>query len=138
VSLVDPTGYILTTIRDDMTVAALTSRVRGGEPAPGDAKVPFQRFIVLVRLGSHRLKRAPLQEVRLAARCYGTTYQDAAALAGAVSDAIHAVGMRTSTGGVVIFGSFDDGGDGATADPDTHQPMETVVISVGALTELFP
>ncbi len=136
-SLVDPTGYILTTIRDDAAVAALTTRVRGGEPAPGDAKVPYQRFIVLVRLGASRLKRAPIQEVRIAARCYGTTYSDAAALAGAVSDAIHAVGHRINSGGVAIFGSFDDGGEGATADPDTHQPMETVIVQVNASTALL-
>jgi hypothetical protein len=139
-SLADPTGLLLTGIRDNAGVAALTTRIRCPEPAPGDALGPgkYQRFVVLTRLGRSRLKRAPLQEVRYVAKCYGVTAQDAAALAGAVSDAVHAVGMRTSAGGVVIFGSFDDGGDGATADPDTHQPMETVVISVGALTELVP
>jgi hypothetical protein len=136
---VDPLGYILTTIRDNAAVASLTTRVRGGEPAPGDAKVPYQRFIVLVRLGSQRLKRAPIQEVRLAARCYGqggNPTQDAAALAGAVSDSIHAIGHRISSGGVAIFGTFDDGGDGAAKDPDTGQPYETVIVQVNALTSL--
>jgi hypothetical protein len=138
-SLVDVTGYILTTIRDDATVAALTTRIRGGEPAKGDALGPgsYQRFVVLVRLGAQREKRLPVQEVRIAARCYGLTYQDAAALAGAVSDAIHARGPRISTGGVGIWTSFDDGGEGAGKDPDTDQPMETVVISVNAATALM-
>jgi hypothetical protein len=133
-------GKILTEIRDDATVAALTTRVRGGEPAPGDALGAghYQRFVVLTRLGQSRLKRAPMQEVRLLAKCYGASYQDAAALAGAVSDAIHAKGHRISSSGVAIFGSFDDGGEGASADPDTQQPYEAVVIQVNALTSLAP
>ena len=95
-------------------------------------------FVVLSLLGRSRLKRAPLQEVRLVARCYGNTYQGAEALAGAVSDAIHAVGRRVSAAGVVIFGSFDDGGQGTSKDPDTGQPVSMFVIQVGALTELLP
>lgn len=137
--MTDPLGRILTEIRDDATVAALTTRIRGGEPAPGDAKGPgsWQRFVVLVRLGVSRERRIPVQEVRIAARCYGLTYQDAAALAGAVSDAIHAAGPRISPSGVGIWLSFDDGGGGATADPDTGQPYETVVISVIAATQVI-
>jgi len=139
-SLVDPLGRILTEIRDDPTVAGLTTRIRGGEPAKDDALGPgsYQRFVVLNTLGSMRLKRAPIQEVRLLAKCYGATHQDATALAGAVSDAIHAAGHRISAGGVVIFGSFDDGGTGATKDPDTGQPHADVFIQVNALTELLP
>lgn len=139
-TLPDPTGRLLTEIRDDAGVAALTTRVRGGEPAAGDALGAgrYQRFVVLVRLARTRLPRAPIQEVRYAARCYGTTYQDAAALAGAVSDAVHARGHRISPSGLSIFGSFDDGGDGGRADPDTGQPYEVVLITVGALTETLP
>jgi hypothetical protein len=139
-SLVDPLGRILVEIRDDPSVAALTTRIRGGEPAKDDALGPgsYQRFVVLVRLGAARLKRAPIQEVRILARCYGTTFADAAVLAGAVSDAIHAKGHRISAGGVVIFTSFDDIGTGAEKDPDTGQPHQDLIISVGALTELLP
>ena len=139
-TLADPFGKILTDIRDDPTVAAITTRIRGGEPAPDDALGPgqYQPFVVLSVLGRSRLKRAPLQEVRLVAKCYGATFQGADALAAAVSDAIHAVGIRTSGSGVVIFGSFDDGGEGATKDLDTAQPMSSLIISVGALTETIP
>lgn len=138
-SLVDPTGRILTELRDDPAVAAITTRIRSGEPAPGDAlgAGAYQPFVVLVRLATSRLKRAPIQEVRLVARCYGATYQGAAALAGAVSDAIHATGHRISGAGVAIFGSFDDGGGEAAKDPDTAQPFESVVISVAASTQLI-
>jgi hypothetical protein len=140
-TLPDPTGRLLTEIRDDVTVAGLVSgRVRGGEPAAGDALGPghYQAFIVIVRMGGVRLRRAPIQEVRLAARCYAATAQGAAALAGAVSDAVHARGHRITPAGLSIFGSFDEGGGGASKDPDTGQPMEVVFISVGALSETLP
>jgi hypothetical protein len=137
--MTDPLGYILTTIRDDVYVSAITSRIRGGEPAQGDALGPgaWVPFVVLTRLGTLREKRLPVQEVRILAACYGVTYQGAAELAGAVSDAIHAMGARISTGGVGIWLSFDDGGGGATTDPDTGQPREDVIISVQAATELI-
>lgn len=135
--MIDPLGYLLTTVRDDAGVAAITTRIRGGEPAAGDALGPgsYLPFVVLVRLGSQREKRLPMQEVRVLARCYAATYQAAAALAGAVSDALHAAGPRISTGGVGVWLSFDDGGEGASADPDTGQPHEDVIFSVIATTQ---
>ena len=149
---VDVTGRILTEIRDNAAVAALTSRIRGGEPMgktvntagvttdEGDARGPgkYVRFVVLTRLGRQRLKRAPVQNVRILAKCYGLTFRDAALLAGAVSDAVHAKGHRISASGISIFGSFDDSGLGAERDPVTDQPHEDLIISVGALTEALP
>jgi hypothetical protein len=138
-TLTDPLGRILTEIRDDPIVAAITTRIRGGEPAPGDAlgAGSYLPFVVLTRLGGARLKRCPIQEVRLLAKCYATTAPNAAILAGAVSDAIHAKGHRISAAGVAIFGSFDDGGQGATRDPDTQQWHEDLIIQVNAGTELL-
>ena len=149
----DPLGRLRTEILDDAGVAAMTTRVRGGEPMAatkaadgsvidgGDVRGPgkYVRYIVITQLGSSRLKRSPLQEVRLLAKCYGTdrTGQDATALAGAVSDAIHARGHRTTPIGLVIFGSFDDGRAPAVRDPDTQQYHSDVVIQVGALAELL-
>jgi hypothetical protein len=136
VSLPDPTGRLITEIRDTTGEA----RVRGGEPAPGDALGPghYQRFVVLVRLARTRLPHAPTQGVTYAARCYGVTHQDAAALAGQVADAVHDRGHRITPGGLSIFGSFDDGGGGSATDPDTGQPYEVVLFSVGALDRLLP
>ena len=134
--MIDVLGYLLTTIRDDATVAAMTTKIRGGEPAAGDAlgAGSFQRFVVLVDLGYSRDKRLPVQEVRIAARCYGLTHQDARALAGAVADSIHGLGPRTSAGGVGIWTSFDDGGGGGFKDPDTAQPYSVVIILANAAT----
>ncbi len=134
--MIDPLGTLLTEIRDNPAVAGMTTRVRGGEPAPGDAATPFQRFVVLVRLGSQRDKRAPMQEVRIAVRCYGSTHQDAAALYGAVSDAVHNIGPRIGASGVLIHRSYDDIGTGADTDPDTGQPHEDGVISLFAATQI--
>lgn len=138
--MIDPLGYTLTTIRDYPAVAALTTRVRGGEPAPGDAlgAGSYQRFVVLVNLGTRRDKRAPVQETRIVARCYGATYQDAAVLAGAVSDAIHNVGPRINAAGVLIYRSFDDIGLGAEKDPDTGQPHQDLIIEAFAATQAVP
>ena len=143
---VDPLGKLLTEIRSNTTVAALTTRIRGGEPMgatdtdPGDARGPgnYIRFVVLVRLAPERWKRVPVQTVRIVARCYGTSYQDAATLAGAVSDAIHNIGPRRTTPGVLVYRSFDDVGMGAEKDPDTGQPHEDIVIEAFAATVLAP
>ena len=134
--MIDPFGRLLTEIRDDPAVAAITTRIRGGEPAPGDAKGPghYLPFVVLVKLGRSRLPHAPLQEVRVVARCYAATFQLATALADAVSDAVHDRGHRIGPSGVAIFNTLDDGGGGGDADPDTGQPYETVVISINAST----
>ena len=151
-TLADPTGRLLLDIRGDASVAALTTRVRCPEPMgrtvnaagvetdAGDARGPgkYVRFVVLVKLARTRLPRAPIQEVRYVARCYGLTAQDADTLAGAVSDAVHARGHRITPAGVSIFGSFDDGDGGSSKDPDTGQAMTPVFITVGALTEALP
>lgn len=138
--MIDPLGKLITEIRSNTAVAALTTRIRGGEAAAGDALGPgsYQRFVVLTRLGNERAKRAGMQTLRIAARCYGTSYSDAAALAGAVSDAIHNIGPRRNATGVLIFRSYDDIGQGATKDPDTGQPHEDFVIEVFASTVLAP
>jgi hypothetical protein len=138
--LVDPTGFLVTSLRDDPGVAALNCPVRTGEPAPGDALGPgkYKRFVVLVRLGRTRHPHAPVQGIHYAARCYGTSYQDATFVAATVASAIHDRGVRVSPGGISVLNSLDDGGDGAGKDPDTAQPYETVIIVVGALTVLLP
>ena len=138
--MIDPLGKLLTEIRSNSAVAALTTRIRGGEPAPGDAQpsTGYLRFVVLTRLGNERHKRAGMQTLRIAARCYGTSFTDAAALAGVVSDAIHNIGPRRNASGVLIFRSYDDIGQGASKDPDTGQPHEDFVIEVFASTVLAP
>lgn len=132
----DPLGRLVTELRDDAGIIALGAEVCGGEPAPRLVKGPghYLRFVVLARIGSTYLRRAPMQGARIVARCYGTTHADAGVVAGAVFDALHGRGLRITPAGYAITGTYIDTGDGVTTDPDTEQPHEDLVITVGALT----
>lgn len=143
--MIDPLGELITEIKANPGVAALTTRIRGGEPRgavgtdPGDARGPgdYVRFIVLVRLGVARAKgRVPVQDVRIGFRAYGTTPQDATALYGALSDAVHNVGPRVGATGTAIYRSYDDVGGTANRDPGTQQPFEDGVIELWAATKV--
>lgn len=130
---------LLVEIRDDDVVAAIVgNRVRGGEPAPGDAKGvgEYKAFLVLVQLDAPRAPRVPLQTVRIAARCYGRDHAEAARLRWAVSNAIHLTGPRVVGSGLGIFTSLDDGGGDQEKDPDTGQPLQVMVIEALATTQV--
>jgi hypothetical protein len=127
----DLVGPIVTTVRDAPAVSAITSRVRGGELAPGDAPPA----VVIVRLTNTRSPfgagraRLGLQQPRLAANCYAATFQQAAQLAGAVSDALHLMRSRVISG-KTIHQVVDDGWGGPVRDPATGWATETVVFEV--------
>lgn len=131
---VDFTGVAVVNIRDWPSVAAITTRVRGGELAQGDAPP-----CVIVRkltpdydpFGGTR--RAGLQRPLFAALCFGTTYQQAAQLAGAVVDAVNLRGPRKDAQGRYVALSLVEGGDGPTLDPATGWVTETVTFTfIGA------
>jgi hypothetical protein len=90
--MIDPTGALITELR---TAGIASGRVRGGEPArktssyEGDALGPgqFKRFVVLVRLGYMRQRRAGIATFQIGVRAYGATAQDAASLYGAMAAA---------------------------------------------------
>lgn len=130
---------LLIEIRADPAVAAIVEgRVRGGEPADGDAKGPgaYLPFVVLVQLGAARHPRVPVQFPRIAARCYGRTHQEAAALRWAVSGAVHYGGPRIHANGLGIYQSLDSEGGEQNTDPDTGQPYQTLVIEAPATTQV--
>lgn len=130
----DPVGTIVTELRD---LGLASGRVAAGEAKAGWAKGPteYQRFVVLVKLGRTIVGRAPVQVVRLAARCYGVTWQDAGELYGDFTDALHLVGPRIGPTGVGIYITRDDGGGTAEKDPETDQPYEIGVIELFATTD---
>lgn len=130
---------LLIEIRADPDVDALVDgRVRGGEPAKGDAQGPgaYLAFVVLVQLGAPRQPRVPVQFPRIAARCYGRSHAEAAALRWAVSGAIHNRGPRIHANGLGIYQSLDDEGGDQQTDPDTGQPYQTLVIEAPATTQV--
>jgi hypothetical protein len=132
--MIDPVGSLIAELR---AAGIASGRVYGGEAPPGQPRSPdaYQRFVVLSRLSTIRLHRTPLEEVRLGLRCYGSTYQDAAALFGEVSDAIDNGGPRISATNVGIYQSLDEGSSEAAADPGTGQPFEAGVIALWVATE---
>lgn len=137
--MLDPLGALLIEIRDDIDVDALVDgRVRGGEPAPGDAQAAgkYRAFIVLITLSSPPEMRIPVTFATYGARCYGTTFQNAAAVYGALVKAVHQVGPRLKSSGLGIYRSAVISGGEATKDPDTQQPVVTATISLIATTQV--
>jgi hypothetical protein len=132
--MIDPIGALISELRGTNIAS---KRVRGGEPAQGDAQPAgsFQRFVVLSRLGAVRLHRAPMQTVRIGVRAYAPTFQDAAALYGEISDALDNAGPRLSASGVAIYNTLDETGGSGAKDPDTGQPYEDGILEVVAGTE---
>lgn len=128
--MVDPLGFVLTTIRDDAAVAALTTRIRGEEPAQGD-----QPPMVIIRtFPITRQQRLPLARHQYMILCYGTSPRQAAQLRGAVSDAIHNVGPRVNASGVAIYRSHSENEGQSQVDPDTGWPFQMVIAVAWAAT----
>ncbi|MCA1570840.1 MAG: hypothetical protein LC798_11085 [Chloroflexi bacterium] len=134
-SFVDPLGKLLTEIRDNAQVAAITNRIRGGEPAQGDLP-PF----VLIRLFPvrHTNPHLPLLRHQYMILCYGTTPKQATALGYAVGDAVHNLVPRQNVTGTAIYQSLMEVAGQAQTDPDTTWPFTTVIPSVIASTETVP
>lgn len=131
---VDLLGKVLTEVRDWPAVAAITTRVRGGEFAPGDAPP----CVVIRKLANDlapfgRGYRAGLQRPLFSVQAYGNSYLQAGQLAAAITDAIHLRGPRKASGRYIALSLVESGGD-QSKDPDTNWPVETLVVSaVGAL-----
>ena len=133
----DALPKILLELRDDAEVDAIVDgRVRGFEPAPGDAQGAgdYKAFVVVVQLDAPRLGRIPVQRPRIAVRCYGRTPQEAAELRWACSNALHNTGPRVHTNRLGIYQSMDDTGGEQEKDPDTKQPLQVFVVDLFATT----
>jgi hypothetical protein len=134
--MTDPTGALLVEIRDELVAAGITNRVRAGEPAPGDEQSPgsYVRFVVLVALSLPPDPMLPTMDATYAARCYGTTPQDAVLVWRYVTDAVHRIGPRVKTSGLGIYRSWMTDGT-PDKDPDTQQPFMNGVIRLLATTQ---
>jgi hypothetical protein len=136
--MLDPTGSLITELRTDSDVSDLVgARVRGFEPAPGDAKGPgaYQAFVVVVALAVPPHPRVPITFADYLVRCYGATPQGASAVWGAVVKAVHKVGPRVKTNGLGIYQSAIASGGEQLRDPDTKQPYVEGVIQVIATAQ---
>lgn len=144
---------LLTDIRDDTDVSAITTRIRSPEPAPplinpstgavldkgdvreGSASDPFVAFVVLIPQVPLRHHTLPVQWTRTVARCYGRTPIEATALRWAVGAAIHNAGPRVYANGLGIYASFDVESGEPELDPVTKQPYMELVIEAPATTQ---
>jgi hypothetical protein len=134
----DPLGSLLVEIRSDVDVDALVDgRVRGFEPAPGDAKPAgsYQGFIVIVALGVPPDPQLPVTFATYAIRCYGTTPQNAWAVWGAVVAALHETPPRLKSNGLGIYKTIVIDGGEQGKDPDTQQPVVEGTIRLIATTQ---
>lgn len=140
--MVDPMGALIAELK---AANIASQRIRGGEPAgktatyEGDALGPgaYKRFVVLVMLGWLRLPRAPVAFHRIGVRAYGSTYQDAVALFGEISDQIHNAGPRIGASNVIVYQTLDTVGGNSSKDPVTGQPYADGVIELIAGTEVL-
>jgi hypothetical protein len=124
----DPMGSLILELRADSDVAGLVgTRVRGFEPAPGDARGAgeYQAFIVISALSVPPHPRVPITFAEYGIRCYGATPQNAFAVWGAVVKALHQIGPRTKSNGLLIYKSIVLTGGTQDRDPDTQQPVVT-------------
>ncbi|HET7664603.1 MAG TPA: hypothetical protein VFK56_00660 [Mycobacterium sp.] len=131
--MVDPLGFLLTSIRDDPTVAAITTRIRGEEPAQSD-----EPPLVLIRtFPITRDRRLPIGRYQYLIQTYGTSYKQAAQLRSAVSDTVQDLEPRVSASGVGIYQSFTETEGQAQLDPDTQWPFHTLIVVVWAATTVI-
>jgi hypothetical protein len=140
----DPLGTLISELRDaNLAGKRVRSKpfIDSADPTNSDVQDAghYRRFVILTVLGYSRWPRGrlPMQRVRVGARCYGATEQDAAALYGELSDLIDNRGPRLSAAGVAIYQSLDEVGGQAELDPDTDQPYCSGVIELLAGTDVL-
>lgn len=133
----DPSGSLIVEARTDPDVAALVSnRVRGPEPAPGDARGPgeYIAFVTVAALDVPPHWGVPVTFADYAINAYGTTFQNAWAVWAALVKAFHKVGPRTKANGLAIYQTLIASGGTEDNDPDTRQPVVRGVLRVVAST----
>lgn len=141
--MIDPTGVIVSEIRDDSAVRAIVGQHAGvWKVAGGEAREAWTPpYVVVMRLGVSRApfnpgnKRLGMQLVRLAANCFGATQQQAAQLYGAVSDVLHVKGARRDAQGRQLFISFEEVGGQPDTQIGTGWPYETAIFNIVAAAQ---
>ena len=133
----DPMGSVILEARNDAGVDALVDgRVRGFEPAAGDAlgAGKYRAFIVLSSLDVPVNPRLPITDATYAVRAYGSTPQNAWAVWGALVKLWHGLGPRIGSSQLGIYRSWMTGGQ-QDKDPDTQQPLVLGVLRLIATAQ---
>jgi hypothetical protein len=144
-------GALVTELRSDTDLATLVGRdlanrvrVRGGEPVgsmrqsggfyAGDARGAgdYQAFVVLVTLDEPVRGRVPIFDGYYGVNAYGSTFENARAVWGALVKAMHFAGGRTKVNGLHIYTSIVETGGTQDIDPVTQQPVVRGTIHIVA------
>jgi Protein of unknown function (DUF3168) len=134
VTVADPIGEIITELRADSGVGSIVGTKVWGAEIPDKASPDPRPYLLVKRVSATRLKRAPVQTVRVSVQCVAKTPRLAAELYGAVSAALHVTGPRGYTSGKIgVYLSTDEGSSPLT-DPQMGWPYEQAVFSVWATT----
>jgi hypothetical protein len=115
----------------DTPVTTITSRIRGVEPAPGDAlgAGKYQPFVVVSVLDAAPMGHMGVRDVTLGIRCYAATFALAEALALAVEGVFRDKGPRIATSRLGVYHSQVIAGWTPDKDPDTAQPLFHGIVS---------
>lgn len=128
--MIDVLGKILVEVRDDPTVAAITTRVRGEEIKKGD----IPPMVIIRTFPIVRSADLPYARHQFLIQCFGKDFPQARELMGAVSNVLHDVGPRQSSAGKAIYRSQEETSGSAQTDPDTQWPFYTLIVTVHAAT----
>lgn len=129
----DILGSLISEARADVDVALLVSdRVRGYQPAPGDAlgAGEYRAFVVFSTLDDHPHPQLPITFAEFAVDAYGVTPQGASAVWHALVKAFHKARTRVKGNGLGIYQSIVVTGGDQDRDPDTKQPVVRGTIRV--------
>jgi hypothetical protein len=128
--MISPLAGAIAELLADPTVAGkVGTRVRSQEPASGDSKVPYQRFVVLAYLSAPPMPHMGIRDAMLSMRVYGTSYADAEALWIDCENVFRDRGARiVGTGRLGVYHSQVLGFD-LEKDIDTAQPVASGTIS---------
>jgi hypothetical protein len=145
----DPIGLVVRDLRANAAVAAITTRIAGGDFDPKWSENGADPRPCVVVVGSGRSRspwgagssRLGLQDQLVITRCYGgggdgnderPAIVSSAQLRGLVEDALHNKGIRRFESGRRIYQSDSLSGGGPSVDPDTRWRYETATFHVVA------
>jgi hypothetical protein len=135
-----PVAAAVAELLADNGVKAITTRIRGVEPAPGDAKGAgsYLPFVVLTIIDQPWQAGTATSTVALGMRCYAATFPAAEALYLACAAVFHRKGPRIAASRLGIYSSTVEGGGTPDKDPDTQQPLYWGVVNLNASIQPIP
>jgi hypothetical protein len=141
VTLLSPRQVGIAELLADATVTAITTRIRGVEPAEGDEQGPGA-YLPFVIVSDHDLPweagTATSQAV-IALRAYAATHAAAETLYLACAAVFRSrKGPRIATSRLGIYSSYAEGGGTPDTDPDTGQPYRYGDVVLNVSTQPIP